>query len=455
MSRTGLAAFFLIAVLLMSCVSVSFAETAAPAEPIHQDIPDEAFTEDVEILPSVIPEEPTADTASSEPDPTAEPTADAEPTESAADPTQAPDHTPATDEPSPTDTPEPPAATDVPSADTDQPTLEIAAGQTIYLHQETPTIKIRWPHGMPSNVAGYVWSYTTDGGTAQVFYVTYDPNSTTLAAGALNGHISAPGSYVICCQPVDASQEPASDSAAVNLYVEQSSTELTISADRSFPVPAGASLTLTAHVGQQNSDVVRYEWKPAGTGSGDRICRINSVAAGPVRYTCTAVLRSGQRITGTLVVTGTELIATNRSVTLDSHTAPLTAVWSNGVPEGNIHYNWSVRGEAGTDLTQRGSISLPAPYLATLPARENPYTISCQAYKGKSAIADPATFQVRVPANSTVADVQLRSEKRIMGDENGVVPNTDDRSDCMLWVVWGLAAILVLFGGLRADIQHR
>lgn len=441
MRRAGLAAIILTIALVAGSVSVAFAETLPSDEPVHISDPDELQPTDIDVvLPTASAEEPAYDPSAAEEapseEPSAEPTAD-EPVEEMPQETSEP--APGPTEPAPSAAPAP---TEEPSSAQDVPVLEIAAGQTIYLHQETPSIKVRWKHGVPSSIAGYVWSYSVPGGTDQVFYVTYDPSSTVLAAGALNGHINAPGTYEVRCQPVDSAQEPAASAASVTLFVEQSSTELSISANRSFPVPVGSELVLTAHVGQQNSDILRYEWKPAGSSSADRSCTISSVAAGPVRYTCTAVLRSGQRITGTLVVTGTELIAANRSVTLSKDTSALTAVWSNGTPEGSIRYGWSVRGESGTDLTQRGRISLPATYLSGLRARENPYTVSCQAYKGNAPIALPATFQVRVTDDGALAGTAVRSDKHIMGDENGLVPDTDDISALSFWIAWFAAASL-------------
>lgn len=446
MRRPGLAAIFLVILLILTTALTAFASAEAPedvpsplpepkestaaAEPSAPEDPPGDRGE-----PTSDPSEPVADEPSADPSATAEPSVD-------PDPTEEPSLEPSPTEPPATQPPAPSAS----AAEPERPTLEVASGQTIYLHQETPSIKVRWKSGIPDSVSGYVWSYSADGGAKQVFYVTYDANSTTLAAGALNGHIVAAGRYTIQCQPVDAEQEPATPPAQVELRVEQSSAELTITANRSLPVPAGSELTLTADVGSIESSVSRFEWKPGGNGSGGKTCKISAVAAGPVRYTCTAVLQSGQRVTGTLVVTGTELIATQRSITLGSGDRALSVAWSNGTPAGDIEYKWSVRGETGFRLKGYDGTLLPSESLRELAPRDNPYTVSCQAYVKDNPISTPATFQVRVNGHGVIPSTEeMRSAKFIVGDANGKVPDTDDRSDVLLAaaIVLSVCAVLI------------
>lgn len=454
MRRSGILAIFLVIVICAACVggpvlaadssdteAAPSAVHSAPALTIPGDVADAALpsgdpSEDIPTESQVPSDEPTETplpTESQTPAPSSEPTDSSEPSE---EPSQEP-----TEEPIPTAEP----TASVPAQIlAEAPSLEMSAGQTIYLNQETPSIKIKWKNGIPDTVAGYVWSFSTGSASRQVFYVTYDPNSTSLAAGALNGHVNSAGTYRIWCQPVDADQEPAAGVASIELYVEASECELTISASHSMPVAAGSQITLNAHTGNLSSQVSRYEWKPSGAGSGGSVCKVESVAAGPVRYTCTAVLKSGQRITGTLVVTGTELIASQRSITLgmDAPVQALSVAWSNGTPDGSIRYRWSVRGESSADLSAYYGMTLPTRYLSDLKSRSNPYTISCQPYIGAAELGSPATMQVRVSGDG-IASQDIEVAKTISGNEYGKAPDTQDESyPVSAWIIVGIPALL-------------
>lgn len=396
--------------------------------------------------------EPTMDPVET-PEPTTEPTAEPTPGEEA------------TSEPTSSPTPAPPRG----------PSLEVAGSATLLLNEETPEVRIIWNGATPENVAGYVWSYGVSDGSLSIFNISYDSKRLELPAGALNGHIRAAGTYVVHCQPVDDEQKAATPGASTHLTVEASARQLTISASKPFPVAAGSSLELMPDIGDAAAEVVRYEWKPSGSNPGGSTCRIYSVSAGATRYTCTAVLEGGERITGTILVTGSELEGVPRAGTVGAGgPESLSVSWSNGPPAQNLAYVWRVRGETGVDLSAYSGPALPMDALRALSPRTNPYVVTCQAYDGHSNIGHAASFNVRasgnpgvsasradarsstsptsmVGASQTAQSGTAPSPARQVGEEQspaahptGPIPDTGDEAEPVVWfllLVLGAAAL--------------
>lgn len=410
------------AALLIFFVAAAFAPAAVAAQALFEPDPSETVHDIVESLPD-------ASEAGSEDDP-----AETELRESAAA---------RASEESVETSPEPPAEPGT------RLSLEVDGSSSTALNEETPAVLIRWSNGTPADLAGYVWSFGNSDSALSIFNISYDSQLSSLPAGSLNGQLSAAGSYILRCQAIDIDQEPIGPFAQIVLHVEQPLHQLTITANRNFPVAAGTSVDLVPSLGDSASRAVRYEWKPSGTVAANGTCRVASVAPGSVRYTCTAVLEGGSRITATTIVTGTELVGSRHlfSISDPAKEAPLTVSWSNGAPSSGLSYVWGVRDDTRVDLSHYTGMQLPASALSDLAVRSNPYTVTCQAYRKGAPLGQPVTFhvsvqqQVRRTAGSILSSgsapgplqnsvpagtVAAQQDTSAAQEPSGVSPDTDD-----------------------------